>query len=162
MNLEVVEFYPSEVNGKSQTYRGTMHVYLIDLGIDIRGINVKGNKNRVYINLPWKNARDKDTNELVRFPVFDYTDKEKSKLFKKSLFEACQKYVKEEFVAKGLAKIDLKLLVKPPKPPKKAFHKKGKKPFTKKPMNKKPGTFNKFTNFVTPKKIEKKPYNFVG
>ena len=45
MNVEIVEFYPLECKEENGIVAGTLHVYLIDLDVDLRGIYVTKNKN---------------------------------------------------------------------------------------------------------------------
>lgn len=95
MNIEIVEFYIIEKNDKKKTLLGTVHIFIVDEGIDLRGIFVKLFNNKWIIHLPGRKAIDSDTGEEVRYPVFSYLDQEKNKKLINAIREKAIEYVKE-------------------------------------------------------------------
>lgn len=73
MQIEVVEFYPARKEQKKDFLRGTLHVYIIDFCMDIRGIVVQKNRDKWYFYLPSKFAKDPETNKDVQYPVINFT-----------------------------------------------------------------------------------------
>ena len=93
MNIEIVEFYPLERDDKKQTLKGSLHVYLIDLGVDLRGVFVNKKKNSWFLSPPHMFGKDPETGEKVRFPVFSYVNQEKEKELKKGIREKGREYI---------------------------------------------------------------------
>lgn len=79
MEIEVEEFYPIEVNKEKGTLRGTLHVYLTEEDIDIRGIYVKKEKKHWFFGMPQAIGKDHETGERVRYPTFHFTGQKKHK-----------------------------------------------------------------------------------
>ena len=50
--IEVVEFYPFEIAGGNA--KGSLHIYLCDLGVDLRGIFVAKDGDKWKFKLPIK------------------------------------------------------------------------------------------------------------
>lgn len=105
MKLEIVEFYPLQPGdkrpkkpGAKGELLGTMHVYLIDFDLDIRGVRVIKNKgkgrNCVFL-MPNCKAIDEDTKESVVFPVVNFPNKNKHKDFIDSLYKSGNKFLQE-------------------------------------------------------------------
>jgi hypothetical protein len=78
VNIEIIEFFEDERDDKKQVLRGTLHAYLPDLGIDLRGIVVKKRKDSWYISLPTKVGKDHESGEPVLYPVISFTDRTKT------------------------------------------------------------------------------------
>ena len=81
MNLEIVEFYPTERHDAKEFLNGTMRIKLPDLGIHILGVFLTKKKTRYYFNMPAKIGLDPKSKEKIRYPVFVFDDKEKQKQF---------------------------------------------------------------------------------
>ena len=96
MEIEIIEFYESHRDDKKQAINGTLHVYLIDLQIDIRGIKVLRDKNYWRFTLPHARGVDEEGNH-VWYPLFSFSDREKNK----ALLEQIRTMGKE-FVEKKL------------------------------------------------------------
>lgn len=99
MKIEIVEFYPTELKGK-KTYQGTLHIYLIDHEIDIRGIAVFKDKKKWFFQLPRKWEIDKDSGEKVFFPIFSFTSTQKNQEILDFLHKNAIKYIQENFLRK--------------------------------------------------------------
>ena len=74
MKIEIVDFYPFERSSKNNI--GTMHIYVIDLDMDIRGIQVIRNKNAYLFFLPKKIAFEGD--KKVWYPIINFTNNAKN------------------------------------------------------------------------------------
>jgi hypothetical protein len=79
MQIEIVGFYVIERDDAKEKLTGTLHVYLVEEGIDIRGCYVVRKKSGILIFLPSKIGVDEDTGKKVQYPVFQYMDTEKNK-----------------------------------------------------------------------------------
>ena len=98
MQIEIVEFYPDEI--KSNFLKGSMHVYIVEEKIDLRGWMVIKNKETWLFHLPSKVGKDPETSKLIRYPTFAYNDPEKAK----NLFELVRvkgiEYITKFFLTK--------------------------------------------------------------
>lgn len=82
MKIEIVEFYPyipknEEDRLTKKSLLGTLHVYLVDYEIDLRGITVHRHPGGIRFLMPQKFTFDHETNALVRYPVIQFTDPNK-------------------------------------------------------------------------------------
>ena len=97
MNIEVVEFYPIEKNDKKQSLKGSLHVYLIDLGLDLRGIFVLKKKNTWVFRLPYRKGVDPDTKQPVGYPIFSFMKPEMNKELMQAIREKGKEYIIDNF-----------------------------------------------------------------
>lgn len=93
MNIEVVEFYPIEKDDKKQSLKGSLHVYLIDLGLDLRGIFVLKKKDTWVFRLPYRKGIDSDTKQPVTYPIFSFMKPEMNKELMKAIREKGKEYI---------------------------------------------------------------------
>ena len=100
MKIEVVEFYPFYRMDDLERIAGTLHVYLIDLEMDIRGILFKKHKDRWFFHMPHSKAIDPETNKCEKFPIITFTDNEKNRALMKSIREEGMKYIQENVLPK--------------------------------------------------------------
>lgn len=107
MKIELVEFYPYTPTEKQKVDRfmlGTVHVYLIDEELDLRGIQVKrmrGKTKGIIFLFPHVNALDPETKERVRYPLVRFTNEEKHKQLLDFLHEQVKPLIKERLLIKG-------------------------------------------------------------
>ncbi len=100
MNIEIVEFYPKKTNPKKKTnFLGTMHVYLVDDHIDIRGVSVVMLKDRYFFRLPHLPGFDGE--KRVFYPIFNFTSPEKQKDFFASLIKTAGDFMRKIERVKG-------------------------------------------------------------
>jgi len=92
MKFEMVGFYPSE-NKKSKLL-GTLHIYIIDIELDVRGIQVFGNLKTMFFQLPHFMAFD--DGQKVRYPHIRFTNNEKQKELMNFLHTVCKKERREQ------------------------------------------------------------------
>jgi hypothetical protein len=76
MNIEVIEFFPIEIDQGIGFISGTLRIKLIDLGIHVLGIHVTKRKNSWFFNLPGRVANDHRTGKPIRYPYICFEDRE--------------------------------------------------------------------------------------
>ena len=74
MKIEIVGFYKN-LDPKFKII-GTLHVYLVDLDLDIRGIAVHKAGKLWFYKIPGRNCIDSETKEKVWFPYISFSNKE--------------------------------------------------------------------------------------
>lgn len=77
MKFELVEFYPvtdQNRGKKKKNMLGTVHIYVIDIQLDIRGIRVVRKGKDVFFCIPHVFDLDHETGEKIRYPIFRWTD----------------------------------------------------------------------------------------
>lgn len=72
MKIEIVDFYLKKKTGPK--IMGTMHIYLIDYKMDIRGIHVYGSEKKYFYFLPSKSAIDPETKNKIWYPLISFSD----------------------------------------------------------------------------------------
>lgn len=92
MKIEIQEFYPFTKEGYEGCFLGTLHVYLIDLNMDIRGIEVLVVKNKYKFYLPKKYEMKKGYK--IWYPVINFLDNNKNKELKKELNKKGLEFIK--------------------------------------------------------------------
>jgi hypothetical protein len=86
MDIEIVEFYPIKTQ-EGGGFTGSLHVYLIEQDIDIRGIYVKYDpkKPKAFLFLmPAQFAKDSD-GKATKFPIFQFANHCKNTQLKKQI-----------------------------------------------------------------------------
>ncbi len=82
MKFELVDFYPITDKNRGNLKKnalGTVHLYVIDLDLDIRGIRVNKQGKNIHFYLPHCVGFDNETGEKIRYPVISWTNKENHK-----------------------------------------------------------------------------------
>jgi hypothetical protein len=97
MKIEIVEFYTFEKDDKKKFLSGSLHIYLIDFHMDIRGIYVTKEKGKWFFKFPDKKEIDPCTKKIVRFPVFSFTEFSKMQEYKKLVIKLGKEYIIEKF-----------------------------------------------------------------
>lgn len=139
MNIEIIEFYPS--SDKKRKEIGSLHIYLPDLKLDIRGISVFKNAKHWFFQIPYRFGEEfTEEGRQVQYPIVCFNSPDMEKDFRATVIEKGRAFVEEWLKHNPLPP---KLVI--PRPPKKEF----KKPYQQKPYAKKP--FEK-------KPYEKRPY----
>lgn len=80
MKVEFVEFYPLPEN--KNKIHGTLHIYIIDYKLDIRGIYAKIQKGRFCFRFPYKTGYDPESNEKCFYPIVSLCEPDMKKLVK--------------------------------------------------------------------------------
>lgn len=97
MKIEIVEFYPFKTADGYQIDNGTLHVYIIDWKLDLRGIRVKRKTGTWYFWLPIAYGIDHETKEKVRYPILSLTDKEEQRRLVSMIRKMGQDYIMQNF-----------------------------------------------------------------
>lgn len=79
MNIEIVDFFPERIT--PNTVIGTLHVYLPDYGVDLRGLLVHMTSTALHILAPTKTTYDIKEKKKCTYPIFEIMDIEKKKEF---------------------------------------------------------------------------------
>lgn len=79
MKFEFVEFYETPKNFAKKGLLGTLHLYCIDCGLDIRGIRVTKSGKGIFFRFPHFKTLDKDTGLSVSYPLIRWTKEETQK-----------------------------------------------------------------------------------
>lgn len=73
MDLEFVEFYPMYGNPKTGLLVGTIHLYVTDWKVDIRGISFKRKPGVApSVELVWLEAYELEERRPVKYPVISF------------------------------------------------------------------------------------------
>lgn len=96
--VEVVEFYPNK-NEKKKMF-GTLHVYLPDLDIDLRGCPVYKTKKTFIAEPPFLFGVHEDTQEACRFPIFNFCNSKTQAKFYDAFKKATLQYMFKKFSKK--------------------------------------------------------------
>lgn len=94
-SFEIVGFYPAKP-GKNKTFLGTIHAYLIDADIDLRGINVFRKGKNYFYKFPEKFQLDPQTNRVERFPVMSFNNPDKQRQMIEFLRKSAPEIIQEE------------------------------------------------------------------
>lgn len=94
MKIEIVEFYPTYISKDLNQASGTLHIYLPEEGIDIRGcrVRLKNNKGNFYAALPHGRQYDEEK-KLQNYPMFSFFDDAKQQELKACLIEEAKKFM---------------------------------------------------------------------
>lgn len=72
MKYEFVEFYPKPPELKNKKAIGTVHIFVIDMNIDIRGIVVQKHGKNLIFKMPFLPSFD--NGKKVFFPAINFID----------------------------------------------------------------------------------------
>lgn len=102
MKIEVKAYYP--LKDFALPYdTGTLHVYLVEENIHLRGVAVMFRKNRWYVWIPTRHGYDEKTKKMVRYPLFNFDDREKNKEMVTLLKKEAIAFIKKNFIDKQVA-----------------------------------------------------------
>lgn len=100
MKVEVIAFYPRKIE-LPKLIEGTMHLYLEELDIDLRGVLIRYLNKKIIIRIPYGKGKDTITGEECAFSVFSFANKMKNLDMIKSIKEEARKYLIDEVILKG-------------------------------------------------------------
>ena len=104
MKIEFVEFYRSNnvmCNKKTKKTLGTVHVYLIEEELDIRGISVIDTGKGMFFCFPHFYAIDEDTKEVVRYPYIRFVNASKHKTLMDFLHTEVKPIIRKRLLVKS-------------------------------------------------------------
>jgi len=79
MNIEIIEFFPHEVNESKGLLNGSLKVKLVDLGIILMGVLASKRKGVYFFTMPGKFCDSHDTGRKIRFPFVVFEDPERQR-----------------------------------------------------------------------------------
>lgn len=97
MKIEIVEFYPYQTENGPQIHKGTLHIYLIDWKLDLRGIQVQKLNNQWRFYLPVGFGIDHETKQKVRYPILSFTDRDIQRRLVSIIRKMGQDYITSNF-----------------------------------------------------------------
>lgn len=92
MKIEIVEFYPFAKQSPNSLY-GTLHVYICDLEMDLRGVEFYRDKVKWHVLMPYRWGTDPNTGKKCRYPIINLTNKRKNDLLKSEIKKLGIKYI---------------------------------------------------------------------
>lgn len=99
--IEVVEFYRMLERPSKKRAFGSLHVYIEEGSIDLRGIRVFHPKKGIwFFHLPTVRTLDRETQKEVVFPIFSYLDKKKDLELKEKIREVAIPYIEQKIKEK--------------------------------------------------------------
>lgn len=98
MEIEIIAFYVLCDDSVKNVLKGTLHIYLPALGIDIRGVQVERCKDRWYIGLP--SRRYRNGNALATYPVFCFREKTSQNELRRQVKLKGYEYIKKNYLDK--------------------------------------------------------------
>ena len=101
MNIEVVEFYETLREDHKQILKGTLHVYLIDCQIDLRGIHVSKQKGFWFFRIPHQWTLN-EVGEKLFYPVMSFIDKESNLMLMNLIREKGKEYIEQNYLFKQI------------------------------------------------------------
>lgn len=100
MKVKVIGFYELFKNQEKKILKGSCHVYLEELGVDLRGVRATFTEGKPWIELPCLFEIDKKTKKKVKFPVLQFSDREKTLELRRSVYNAVKDYVTSNILKK--------------------------------------------------------------
>jgi hypothetical protein len=83
---------------------GTVHIYLVEEEMDIRGILAVKYSQGVYFKLPYYRAFDKEEQKIVTYPHITFTDPSKQAALSDFLKNTLKEKIKDQILKEELAK----------------------------------------------------------
>ena len=95
MKIEMVEFYPI----KDRNHIGTLHIYIVECNMDLRGIRIFPTKTGYFFQLPGEYVKDEEDNDVF-YPYISFiNDDDKKSLMQQLIIKGTEyinKYLKEK------------------------------------------------------------------
>lgn len=93
MEVNVINFYCKERDDAKRVLVGSLHAFIVDLGIHLRGIMVKKVNNNWFFSLPQGLGVDLKTNKKVRFPIVAFSDQKETANLRKAISQKGKDYI---------------------------------------------------------------------
>jgi hypothetical protein len=81
MNIQFVAFYPLKWARNRSLQAGTIHVRVVELCMEFRGIYIFKSSKDWMAQLPCQYSVDKHTNQKVKYPVIEFTNPDQKMYF---------------------------------------------------------------------------------
>lgn len=95
MDVEIIEVYPDTIERAKGFCKGTLHMYIADLDLDIRGAFFFYKAGNCFVRMPGKKGYDQDTDSWVRYPCVGFTNREKTKKLLEVASQLAKVYIEE-------------------------------------------------------------------
>lgn len=94
MEIEILEFYAVDrERNKNKKTLGTIRVRLPEIDVDILGITVTKSKDGFLFHVPSKHGVLKKTGESIRYPLINFSNRDKQRDFKYALAKTATEYM---------------------------------------------------------------------
>jgi len=101
MKIEHVAFYVRTFKDP-KNFTGSLHVYICDYGMDLKGINCKIKKGVAYVDLPY--GIGEDDGKKIKFPLISFCDAKKHKDLITQIRRNLMPFLIEEMKSETLSK----------------------------------------------------------
>ena len=92
MKIDIIEFYPQVFDATKQILTGSLHIYIAEYDVDLRGLFVTRKGNSWHFSMPSRQTVDA-TGAPVRYPCFTFRSKERQKELMDAVRANGQKYI---------------------------------------------------------------------
>lgn len=103
MEIEFVEFYPIHKKKPGSKLIGTIHVYVCDKNLDLKGIKIFKCGKSFFVKVPGTKGKDIDTKKDVHYPYASFCGEEQED-FIASLRKVASNELKKLFKKKDVKK----------------------------------------------------------
>jgi len=103
MEIEIVEFYPKKKKMETEEISGTLHVFLVDIKADLRGIPIQKVAGQWIVKPPLivlKYPKIEDGKKITGYPIFTFVDDKENEEFFDSIKKKAVPYIEENFLRK--------------------------------------------------------------
>tara|TARA_R110000868_G_scaffold61144_1_gene185938 strand:- start:501 stop:860 length:360 start_codon:yes stop_codon:yes gene_type:complete len=95
-NVEVIAFYPLVLPPKRNHFLyGSLHIYLPELDVDLRGVIIFSNGKTTTVIMPFKPYFEHGSAIKKSFPIFSFSNREHYADLKKLIAEEAKNYLLE-------------------------------------------------------------------
>jgi len=99
-SVEIIDYYPENLDKKELFFKGTMKIFIPELGIELLNINVyQFEKGDYRFNFHYFKGFHHETKKVVRYPLLSFRDKNSARQIFKTLnkegVKFMEKYMKE-------------------------------------------------------------------
>ena len=93
MEVKFIAFYEEIFDKEKKVLKGSAHVYIVDLDMDLRGVDVLFEAGKAWITLPSQTRYDKEKQKDVRYPIIQFANREKTLILRKAVIKCVTKYI---------------------------------------------------------------------
>lgn len=98
MKIEIIDFFFLKIDRKKRHFYGTMHVFLVDHEIEIRGIFVIYKKDKFIFEMPYRKGLDIKEDKMMKYPYLRFRSEEKNNSFFNQLRSLGEEYIRKEIM----------------------------------------------------------------
>lgn len=97
LDIEIIDFFTIKNDPERSFLSGTLHIYLTNLQLDIRGIYLRKDHKKWIIAMPYFTANniDPDADPTVKYPIINFVDHEKNRILRRILKKKAKEYVRK-------------------------------------------------------------------